>query len=166
MKILHYPDPLLRKKLMPIEEVNAAVKKQVQQMFELMKQSNGVGLAANQVGWDRRVFVASLDGKSHHVLINPVILKRKGKIETEEGCLSFPGITFKVARPERITVEATNLSGKLFRMENVEGILARSICHEYDHLDGVLFIDRASPTIKLTLKNKIRRLEQQGIPAR
>ena len=129
--------------------VDSELQKIVSEMFDLMYEQKGIGLAANQVDLPYRLFLINLEGDpekaEEHVFLNPVIEKRSGAAEAEEGCLSFPEIYAPVKRPEKVTISAYNLSGQEIRME-LNGLFARAVQHEYDHLDGVLFIDRLSPS--------------------
>ena len=114
-------------------------------MIDTMHKYNGVGLAAVQVGILKRVFVVDLyDDKGPIVFINPVILKTKGEREVEEGCLSFPNQFAKVIRPEEVTAEYTDRKGKRVKIK-AKDLLAQAICHEYDHLEGKVFVDKIVP---------------------
>ncbi|MFA4991718.1 MAG: peptide deformylase [Candidatus Omnitrophota bacterium] len=143
LEIKKYPDRVLRKKAAAIRKVGDKERTLARDMVETMRSARGVGLAAPQVGVSRRLIVIeALDGGAEPLaLINPRILKKKGKSSYCEGCLSVPELTSDVIRPEWIAVEALNLDGKFVRIET-GGLLARVIQHEADHLDGVLFIDR------------------------
>ncbi len=144
LEIKIYPDHVLRKKAMHVEKVGNDERKLAYDMIETMRSSNGVGLAAPQVGISKRVIVVEYvenDNKAAITLINPKIKQKKGKAKFCEGCLSLPGVSNDVIRPESITVEALNLDGDMFKID-AEGLLARIIQHETDHLDGILFIDR------------------------
>jgi len=136
-------DPILRKKTREVKEINEKIKIIVEDMIETMYIEKGVGLAAPQVGILKKIFVIDIyDETGVKVFINSKITKMSGEVEGEEGCLSIPGKIGKVMRPEKITVTALNLEGEEFTME-AEGFLARAICHESDHLDGILYIDKA-----------------------
>jgi peptide deformylase len=139
-----YPDPVLRVPCRVVTDFNEALRKLVADMIETMHAAPGIGLAAPQVGVDLRVAVVDLsvgeDQEQMHVLINPEILQRQGQETDVEGCLSLPGITDKVERPTFIRIKALDLEGNPFEVEAVDW-LARAICHEMDHLDGVLFVD-------------------------
>jgi peptide deformylase len=144
LEIKIYPDKILRKKASPVSEVSSVERKLAYDMIETMRSAKGVGLAAPQVGISKRIIVAEDtegDNKLALVLVNPKITNKKGKVSFCEGCLSMPGITSDVVRPEFITVEALNLDNDKLKI-HAEGLLARIIQHEIDHLDGVLFIDR------------------------
>ena len=123
----------------------------VREMFNLMYAHNGIGLAANQVDLPLRLFIVNLTAKpdegEEFVFINPVLSKPKGNEESEEGCLSFPELYGPVTRPKLITVHAYNLHGEEIRL-NLNGMLARVVQHEYDHLDGMVFVDRMTPTAR------------------
>ena len=158
MKIVHYPHPTLFHESKPLRRVNDRIKDIVREMFELMYEAKGVGLAANQVDLPFRLFIANLaaapDEGEEMVFINPVIERPKGNSEKEEGCLSLPGIYAQVRRPERVTVSAYDLSGNEINRE-IDGILARVVQHETDHLDGVLFVDRLSETVSFGVEDAL-----------
>lgn len=149
LQVIHYPHPTLRHVSKPVKRVDRELRDMIAQMFELMYKHEGVGLAANQVDLPYRLFIANPTGDANKkdqefVFINPVILSGKGQVDGEEGCLSIPGLTAEVTRKETVQIEAYNLAGELFTGE-LEGLFARIVQHETDHLDGVLFIDRLSP---------------------
>ena len=130
-------------------------------MLVLMKETDGIGLAGPQVGLNRRIFVVCADDGVDRVFINPQIIGTSTEtVGYEEGCLSIPGFYEDVIRPERITVQAKNEKGRRFTLE-AEGLLARVIQHEYDHLDGVMFIDRISPAKKDKIEAKF--LKKQAV---
>lgn len=148
LQLVTFPHPVLRHKSKPIMRVDAELHDLVSQMFEIMYDFRGVGLAANQVALPIRLFVANPSGdrkekEQEMVFINPVINKPKGTVEAEEGCLSLPGINANVFRSKSLEVNAYNLQG-IEIAGPVDGFLARIIQHELDHLDGVMFIDRLS----------------------
>lgn len=150
-----FPEPVLRKKAEPVTRFDGELATFVEAMFETMIHSGGVGLAAPQVGVKTRVLVVSESGKREDgfALINPTILERSGPTTLyEEGCLSFPGIYAEVPRPDRCKLVAQDLAGNRFERE-YSGFVARIVQHEYDHLEGVLLVDRMSPADKL--KNKV-----------
>ena len=169
MKIVSYPHPTLRHKSKPLRRVDADLRKMVAEMFELMYEANGVGLAANQVDLPFRLFVANLQARQGEgeelVFINPVISKPKGSDEKEEGCLSLVGLYGQVKRPEKIHLNAYNLEGEEFSGE-LSGLLARVVQHETDHLDGVLFTDRLSETGKLAAADDLAEFEEEFAAAR
>jgi len=146
LKILNYGDPLLRKKAEKVHKVSAKIQKLIDDMFDTMYANNGVGLAANQIGELKRIFVldCSTDEETmpQMVFINPVIIKKTGAIVSREGCLSFPGLYTDVKRYEKILIRFMDVKGKIKTVEIPENtLLCRAIQHELDHLDGVLFVD-------------------------
>ena len=147
VQIIHYPHPTLRYVSRPVKRVDRELHGIVARMFELMYEANGIGLAANQVDLPLQLFVLNLSGRSGSgeelVFINPVLSRPKGSDVAEEGCLSLPGIVADVQRPAQIDVTAFDLSGNEIHLQ-ADGLLARAIQHEFDHLQGVLFIDRVS----------------------
>jgi len=150
-----FPDPVLRKPAEPVEAFDHALAETVEAMYVRMRESQGVGLAAPQVGLKLRILVLNPGGDDGQdlTLVNPEVLKAWGpKSAMEEGCLSFPGIYGEVTRPACVRVRAKTIDGEEFT-EEYEGFVARIIQHEMDHLEGVLLIDRMSPADKL--RNKI-----------
>lgn len=144
-QIREYGDEILRKKSREVEVVDDKIRELMEDMIETMHRYNGVGLAAPQVGILKRVIVIDLyDGNEPLRLVNPKLLKTKGKQEVEEGCLSFPNQYAKMVRPEEIVAEALNEKGEKVRIK-AKGLLAQAICHEIEHLDGILFIDNMIP---------------------
>lgn len=162
MQILHYPHPTLLHKSKPLKHVDADLKNMVSEMFELMYEARGVGLAANQVDLPFRLFIVNLtadpDEGEEFVFINPVISSPKGTEEKEEGCLSLPELYGNVTRPERVTINAYNLEGQEFEGK-LDGLFARVVQHETDHLDGVMFIDRLSETGSIQAQPEIEEFE-------
>ncbi len=143
--IVKYGELVLTQKANEVTEFNLNLEKLVFEMHDAMVRDHGMGLAAPQVGVSLRVFIVGIDGEPLRVFINPKITAASEETsEYEEGCLSFPGLYFNVTRPSAVEIEAVDVRGKPFKM-SADGILARVIQHEYDHLDGVLFIDRISP---------------------
>jgi peptide deformylase len=161
--ILVYGDPTLRGKSKPVKEIDKSIKNLVADMIATLKRAGGLGLAAAQVGVSARIFVVDLSAieltESVRVFINPVIIEKSGETLMEEGCLSFPGIYQKIVRPEKIRVKATDLDGKDFELAASE-MLARAILHEYDHLDGILFIDYLSSLSRTMIKGKLNKLKK------
>lgn len=161
--IVIYGDPVLRERAKPIEKIDQDVKDLVASMIATLKNANGLGLAGPQVGVSARLFIVDLSAvdltEEVRVFINPEILETNGHTSMEEGCLSFPGIFQRVSRPEEVKVKATDLDGNEFTLE-ASGILGRAILHEYDHLEGKLFIDYLSSLSRTLLKGKLKRLAQ------
>src|SRR3954451_152053 len=152
LKIITYPHPTLRRVSKPLRRVDGDLRKTIRQMFDLMYAAKGIGLAANQVDLPLRLFIMNLEADpqagEEMVFINPVIsLPRGGSEEAEEGCLSLPGLYGQVVRPKQVRINAYSLSGDEIQLD-ANGLLARCAQHELDHLDGVLFPDRMSPTAK------------------
>lgn len=144
MEILRYPHEILRKKSLPIKEINATINELAQSMLKTMDEYKGLGLAGPQVGQLLSIFTACNEKGEHFVFINPEIIGMSvEKVAYEEGCLSLPGVYEEVIRPECIAIQAWNEKGKFFKMEQ-EGLLARVIQHEMDHLKGILFFDYLS----------------------
>lgn len=165
MRIIEFPHPTLRHVSRPLKRVDAELRQIVAQMFDLMYEAKGIGLAANQVDLPYRLFVINLEGDpaakdEEMVFINPVISKPKGQAEQEEGCLSLPGLYAPVVRPETVTVQAYNLAGELYH-EEVSRMLARCIQHETDHLDGILFIDRLSEGQFAEVRNELAEFDEK-----
>ena len=138
-------DEILKKRSRDVEVINEKIQILIDDMIETMHKYNGVGLAAVQVGILKRVIVIDLyDGSGPIAMINPVIIKTKGKVEVEEGCLSFPNKFAKVIRPEEITADFIDREGNEIRVK-AKDLLAQAICHEVDHLNGEVFIDKIIP---------------------
>lgn len=158
LTVLKYPDERLRKVAEPVATVDDALRATVDDMFETMYESQGVGLAATQVDVHKRLFVAdcSEDQNEPLVFINPEITKAEGHFTNDEGCLSFPGVYAKVERAERITVEALDRNGEKFSLD-AEGLLAICIQHELDHLNGKLFVDYLSPLKQNRIRKKLEK---------
>jgi len=143
LSIKTYPDKLLRQKARPVGKIGREVRNLASDMIETMRSADGVGLAGPQVGIGKRIIVVQdiEDDGPAAVFINPKILRKKGSSRICEGCLSVPGVTADIVRPESIVLEALDVDGKKLKIET-GGLLARIVQHEIDHLDGVLFIDR------------------------
>ena len=138
-------DEILKKKSREVEVIDDKIRELLDDMVETMHKYNGVGLAAVQVGILKRIIVIDLyDEKGPIKLINPVIIKEKGEQEVEEGCLSFPNKYAKMIRPKEVTVEALDENGKKVKI-NAKDLLAQALCHEIDHLNGIVFVDRMIP---------------------
>lgn len=145
LQLVEYPHPALLRRTKPVSRIDAALAAAVEQMFDIMYDARGVGLAANQVALPYRLFIVNCEGErgqgEEHVFINPVLSRPRGTAIQEEGCLSLPGVRMDVRRPERIVVEAWALDGTPIRLD-LEGLLSRVVQHEFDHLEGRLFTDR------------------------
>jgi peptide deformylase len=163
LNILKYPHPTLRHRSRPLKKVDAELRTIIAEMFELMYAQEGVGLAANQVDLPYRFFIANQEGdpaakETEFVFINPVLRKGHGQAEDEEGCLSIPDVRAPVVRKATIEVEAYDLAGNQITAV-AEGLMARILQHETDHLDGKLFIDRLGPTQLAAVKEKLAEFE-------
>lgn len=162
LNIVTYGSKVLRKRAEDVTAVTPALQRLADDMLESMYAANGVGLAAPQVGESVRLFVVDVgrdDGKRNPlVFFNPKIVAATGKATAEEGCLSIPDVWAEVTRPEVITVHALDREGKPFVIENADGLLARCIQHEYDHLEGVLFTDKISATDRLLNDGRLKKL--------
>ena len=158
MKIVTYPHPAMRRESKPVRRVDAELRSLVRNMFDLMYEARGIGLAANQVALPLRLLIANLEADpamgEELVFINPVLSRPKGSEEEDEGCLSFPDLYAPVKRPKRIHVNAYGLDGQVISAD-LDGMVSRVVQHEWDHLDGVLFIDRMSPTTQLEVKESL-----------
>jgi len=167
VKILIYPDEILATKAQPVTELNDRLLKLVEDMFETMYKAKGIGLAANQVGVLQQVVIMDLGRRGEDakpdpiVLINPVITASEGEICDVEGCLSVPNYSEKVKRAQRIQVMAYDQRGKEIRME-AEGLLARCIQHELDHLNGICFVERLSPLKRAFFRKKWSKMSDKG----
>ncbi|MGB1256699.1 MAG: peptide deformylase [Thiolinea sp.] len=166
LEILHHPDPRLRKKAVPVTEVDENITQLVDDMFETMYDARGIGLAATQVNVHQRVVVIDLSEEKDQPLcfINAEILSKEGQMEHEEGCLSVPEYYEKVTRAERIRVKALDRKGEIFEMD-ADGLLAVCIQHELDHLDGKLFVDYLSSLKQQRVRKKLEKLKRQQAQA-
>ena len=163
--IVKYGNPVLREVSRPVEKITTEINDLLADLKSTVKEANGLGLSAVQIGVPLRVFIIDLSAiditADFKVFIDPEIIESSGMVEYEEGCLSFPGIFQRLSRPERVTVKASDENGQEFTMEAV-GLTARAILHEYDHLDGVLFIDHFSAISKALLDRKLKKLAKSA----
>lgn len=164
LKILEFPDPRLRTKATPIDEVTDSVRNLIDDMFETMYDAPGIGLAATQVDVHKRLLVTdvSSDNSEPYVLINPEILEKDGVTVTDEGCLSVPGYYEEVERAEHIKVKFLDRNGEEVVME-AEGLLAVCIQHEMDHLEGKLFVDYLSEAKRTRIRKKLMKDRRQAV---
>jgi peptide deformylase len=163
MKIVRYPHPSLRHVARPLAAIDEKVRTQAQQMLDLMVEHKGLALAATQVEIPFRMIVMNVQAEGIQrdevgVYFNPVILERKGSIEGEEGCLSFPELFQKIRRAKTVRVQAYNLKGEIIDRVCNE-LEARVWQHEIDHLDGILFIDKMGPIARLSSRSSLRKFE-------
>jgi peptide deformylase len=163
--IVKYGERVLEAPAEPVTVFDKELKKLIADMFETMYAANGVGLGAPQIGIPKRLSVIDVtvgekpDGKL--VLANPAIVSKEGRVAHDEGCLSLPDFRASTPRPERVTVRAQDADGKEFVISG-EGLLARALCHEVDHLNGTLFIQHLSMLKRDSIKRKVRRLMKAG----
>ena len=160
LKIIFYPDPRLRRLAEPVTKFDQDLVDLTSRMFHLMREEQGVGLAAPQVGVNLRLFVMNFDGKpeSDRVVVNPHLLDAEGNELDEEGCLSLPKIRANIDRAAKLTLRAQDVTGQPFQ-ETGEDFVARVWQHETDHLNGIMLIDRMGFTAKMSIKKKLKDLE-------
>jgi len=161
--ITHYPAPVLAEVAQPIEKIDEDIHRLVEKMIDIMVQNKGVGLAAPQVGLPLRIFIISLDGSKNNVkiYINPTVSPTTGELQpTDEGCLSVPGVYTKIRRYKKCTVTATDLEGKQFT-EEAEGLLARALQHEYDHIEGMTIINRMGQAARIAHRKQLKKLREK-----
>jgi peptide deformylase len=162
-----YGDPVLRRKALPVAEVDDTVRELIADMRETMHAYNGVGLAANQIGVLQRVLVVDVPvdetTRARYALVNPELDRREGSETGEEGCLSIPGLYEEVRRAQRVRVRALDEQGRPLELV-AEGYLARALQHEVDHLDGVLFVDRLSLLKRRFLREPLEAIARGELP--
>ncbi|MBT5105143.1 MAG: peptide deformylase [Porticoccaceae bacterium] len=164
LKILEFPDPRLRTVAKPVAEVDETIKRLIADMFDTMKDAQGIGLAASQIDVHLRVIVMNLgeDDIGPRVFINPEIEPLDESVDPyEEGCLSVPGFYEKVDRPAHVMIRALDGEGKAFE-EEARGLLAVCIQHEIDHLEGKLFVDYLSPFKRQRIRKKLEKIHRQN----
>ncbi|MCP4566312.1 MAG: peptide deformylase [FCB group bacterium] len=163
--IIRYGNPLLREVSRPVEEITTEIKDLLADLKDTVKEANGLGLSAVQIGVLSRVFIIDFSAiditADVKVFINPEIIETSGEFEFEEGCLSFPGIFQRLTRPERVKVKAIDEDGQEFILE-ADGLTARAVMHEFDHLDGVLFIDLFSSISRALVDRKLKKLAKSA----
>ncbi len=167
-RIVIYGEAVLREVSEAVDEINQQVKDLVSDLVDTLKKAKGLGLSAVQIGVLKRVFIVDLSAvdltETLRVFINPEILETNGEAEMEEGCLSFPGIYQKIVRPAVVKVKATDLEGREFVLETT-GMAARAILHEYDHLEGKLYVERMTPLTRTLLKGRLKKLAKSSCAA-
>ena len=155
-----FGDPVLKRPTAPVTDIDGALVKLVDAMYDTMYDAPGVGLAAPQVGVQKRFFVYDVnDDSGPHVIFNPQVVEAEGEWTYEEGCLSLPGLAFEIARPKVVTVHGFDIDGKEVVIQGDE-LLGRVFLHEIDHLDGVLMLDRLDGDER---KRAMRELREQGM---
>ena len=165
MEVVHYGDPILRKKCSPVTDLRKT-EALISDMFDTMYEENGLGLAANQVGVDLNLFIIDIssveDDEKTHVFINGEIIGSSGESWFEEGCLSIPDVRLNIKRPDTIQFKFQDVSGKE-QLEEFDGLMARAIQHEVDHLNGVFIVDRVSQTTKMSVDKSLKDIEKNAI---
>ena len=159
--ISYYGAPILREIAVPVETFDAAFAEEADRLTNLMYEYDGVGLAAPQIGLSKRFFVVdiSVEGDTPVLFVNPVFDWKSEELETDsEGCISIPNLRGDVERPISVTITAQDIDGKSFTIEKAEGLFARALQHENDHLDGILFVDRVSPMKKTLIAPKLKKM--------
>lgn len=163
LRLRKYGDPVLRRKTEEIVEIDDEIKKLAYDMVETLKSIEGIGLAGNQVGVAKKIFVIDrthIDGEEEPlIMINPELVETSGQQVFEEGCLSAPGIYENVTRSGKVRVRGLNLRGEKIEIEG-EGLLSRALLHEMDHLNGILFIDHLSTIKRKLLGKKLRKISE------
>lgn len=170
LRMCYYGNPVLRRKAKPIVTITDEIRQLAQQMVEILQEQRGIGLAAPQVGVSLRLFISTVypdqaNGEATYgeprIFINPILTHpSKNMCEMNEGCLSIPGLSASVARPESIELEAQDLEGQIWR-ESLNGFWARVCMHEIDHLNGILYIDRIKGKARTALDSHLRRIKQE-----
>lgn len=160
-KILHYPDPRLRRQALPVDTVDDEIRTLIDDMAETMYQAPGMGLAAPQIDVSKRILVIDISEARNNlrVLVNPELLTQEGEQTMEEGCLSVPGVYEEVTRAEKVTVRALGRDGKPFELE-ADGLLATCVQHEIDHLNGKLFVDYLSRFKQQRVRKKLAKQQR------
>jgi len=161
-RIMHYPAEVLAKAASPVEKIDDNIRRLVEKMIDIMLKNKGIGLAAPQVGVPLRLFIISLDGKKEtvKVYINPTVTPAGELDQTDEGCLSVPGVFTKIRRYKKCSVTATDLDGNEF-IEEAQGLFARALQHEYDHIQGMTIANRMGSTAKIAHRRQLKKLIQE-----
>lgn len=163
LQLVEYPHPALARKAKPLARIDDAVRDAVAQMFDIMYEAQGVGLAANQVALPYRLFIVNVTGQrgagEELVFLNPALSRPRGTAVQEEGCLSLPGLRMDVRRPERVVLDAWSLDGQPMHLD-LDGFLARVVQHEFDHLEGRLFTDRLPDAAALEARRALASMQE------
>jgi peptide deformylase len=162
-KITHYPAAVLGRPAEPVAEIDETIRRLVAKMADIMIANKGMGLAAPQAGVGLRLFIISLDGSRDNIraYVNPTVTPAGDLDEQEEGCLSVPGVWTKIRRYKRATVTATDLDGNEFT-EEAEGLYARCLQHESDHLDGMTVVNRMGAAAKIANRRQLKKLAEKA----
>jgi len=163
MEVVHYGDPILRKVCKPVKDFTN-LSSLIDDMFDTMYEENGIGLAANQVGIDMNLFIIDIsdideEGESIHIFVNGEIINSSGESWFEEGCLSIPDVRLDVKRPEFIKFKYQDETGRE-HTKNIDGLLARAIQHEIDHLNGIFIVDRVSSAVKMSVDKDLKMIKK------
>jgi peptide deformylase len=160
--ITHYPAEVLGRRAEPVEKIDGEIRRLVDRMVDIMLEKKGVGLAAPQAGVPLRLFIISLDGSRENVkvFINPTVTPTGELGAIDEGCLSVPGIYTKIQRYKKCEVTATDLDGNEFT-DQAEGLYARALQHEYDHIEGVTIVNRMTQVARIAHRKQLKKLEDQ-----
>lgn len=164
LPIRTFPDPVLRQKAAPVESIDAALQRLIDDMIQTMYDAPGIGLAAPQVGVSLQVFVVDVtsgrEAEGLMTFINPEIIAAEGRLQEDEGCLSLPGVYGPTPRAARVVLRGRNRAGESVEVE-AEGLLARAFQHEFDHLQGLLFFNRMGPAARDLVMRKFKRAQRQ-----
>lgn len=161
-RMTHYPSEILVGKARPVEKIDDNIRQLVDKMTDIMRENKGIGLAAPQAGVPLRLFIISLDGgkENARVYVNPTVTPAGELATVEEGCLSVPGICTKIRRYKECEVTATDLGGNEFT-EQAEGLYARALQHEYDHIEGMTIVNRMGQTARIAHRRQLKKLQEQ-----
>ncbi len=161
-RITHYPAPVLANRALPVDGIDQTIHRLVEKMTDIMLENKGMGLAAPQVGLGLRLFIISLDGSREKVraYINPTVIPAGPQESVEEGCLSVPGVYTRIRRYQTCEVSATDLQGTSFT-EQAEGLYARCLQHEYDHIEGITIVNRMGQAARIAHRRQLKKLEQE-----
>ena len=164
-RITHFPADVLGRRAKPVEKIDDNIRRLVEKMIDIMLEHKGIGLAAPQVGISLRLFIISLDGSRENVkvYVNPTVTPTGELYSIEEGCLSVPGIYTKIRRYKKCSVTAIDLDDREFT-EQAEGLYARALQHEYDHIEGMTIVNRLGQTARIIHRRQIKKLEEQNKP--
>ena len=164
-QITHYPADVLGRRAKPIEKIDDNIRRLVEKMIDVMLENKGIGLAAPQVGVSLSLFIISLDGKKEtvKVYVNPTVTPTGELYSIEEGCLSVPSVYTKIRRYKKCSVTAMDLDGKEFT-DQAEGLYARALQHEYDHIEGMTIVNRMGQTARIMHRRQLKKLEEQNKP--
>jgi peptide deformylase len=162
-KMTHYPADVLGQRAKPVEKIDESIRRLVDKMTDLMLKHKGVGFAAPQAGVSLRLFIISLDGSRENVrvYVNPTVTPTGELGAIDEGCLSVPGIYTKIRRYKKCDVTATDLDGNEFKDE-AEGLYARALQHEYDHIEGMTIVNRMGQTARIAHRKQLKKLQAKG----